>query len=188
MQIEDITFTLKDGRSALIRSPREDDAQAVLEALRKVSGETDFLTRYPEEWEGFTVEREKALFEQINRSDNETMLLCLVEGRLAGNCQISWSSKRKMKHRASVGIFLCREYWNLGIGTRLFQELIRIAEANPELLQIELEFIEGNSRARALYEKMGFRITAMRPNAFRLKDGSLHNEYTMIREIKDRIR
>ena len=42
MQIEDITFTLKDGRSALIRSPREDDAQAVLEALRKVSGETDF--------------------------------------------------------------------------------------------------------------------------------------------------
>ena len=49
MQIEDITFTLKDGRSALIRSPREDDAQAVLEALRKVSGETDFLTRYPEE-------------------------------------------------------------------------------------------------------------------------------------------
>ena len=93
-----------------------------------------------------------------------------------------------MKHRASVGIFLCREYWDLGIGTRLFQELIRIAEANPELLQIELEFIEGNSRARALYEKMGFRITAMRPNAFRLKDGSLHNEYTMIREIKDRIR
>ena len=186
MQIEDITFTLKDGRSALIRSPREDDAQAVLEALRKVSGETDFLTRYPEEWEGFTVEREKALFEQINRSDNETMLLCLVEGRLAGNCQISWSSKRKMKHRASVGIFLCREYWNLGIGTVMFEEMIRIAQARPEVLQMELEFIEGNSRARALYEKMGFRITGMHPNAIRLKDGSFRNEYQMIREMAGR--
>ena len=79
---------------------------------------------------------------------------------------------------------LLKEYWNQGIGTRLFQELIRIAEANPNLIQIELEFVEGNSRARALYEKMGFRITGVKPNAIRLKDGTLLNEYSMIREIK----
>lgn len=51
-------------------------------------------------------------------------------------------------------------------------------------MQMELEYVEGNSRARALYEKMGFRITGVRPNAIRLKDGTLLNEYTMIREIK----
>ncbi|MBQ1893845.1 MAG: GNAT family N-acetyltransferase, partial [Clostridia bacterium] len=67
---------------------------------------------------------------------------------------------------------------------RLFEEMIRIAEANENILQMELEFIEGNSRARALYEKMGFRITGMRPNAIRLKDGTLLNEYTMIRTVK----
>ena len=65
----------------------------------------------------------------------------------------------------------------------MMQEMIRIAEANPNILQIELDFIEGNSRARALYEKMGFRITGVRPNAIRLKDGTLLNEYYMIREI-----
>ena len=79
---------------------------------------------------------------------------------------------------------MLKEYWNQGIGTRLFQELIRIAEENPNLIQIELEFVEGNSRARALYEKMGFRITGVKPNAIRLKDGTLLNEYSMIREIK----
>lgn len=50
-------------------------------------------------------------------------------------------------------------------------------------MQIELEFVEGNVRARQLYEKMGFRITGVRPNAIRLKDGTLLNEYTMIKEI-----
>ncbi len=55
---------------------------------------------------------------------------------------------------------------------------------NKDILQIELEFIEGNTRARALYEKLGFRITGVKPNAIRLKDGTLLNEYSMIREVK----
>ena len=78
---------------------------------------------------------------------------------------------------------MLKEYWNQGIGTRLFQELIRIAEENPNLIHMELDFVEGNSRARALYEKMGFRITGVKPNAIRLKAGTLLNEYSMIREI-----
>ena len=83
-----------------------------------------------------------------------------------------------------IGYVLSKDYWGQGIGTRLFQEMIRIAEENPNLLQMELEFIEGNHRARALYEKMGFRITSIHPNAIRLKDGTLLNEYCMIREIR----
>jgi len=83
-----------------------------------------------------------------------------------------------------VAIALLKEYWNQGIGTRLFQEMIRIAEENENILQMELEFVEGNARARALYEKMGFRIVGITPNAIRLKDGTLLNEYYMIREIK----
>lgn len=87
-------------------------------------------------------------------------------------------------HRASVAIALLSEYWNQGIGTRLFEEMIRIAQEREGLLQLELEFIEGNTRARHLYEKMGFRISGVRPNAIRLKDGTLLNEYMMIRRMK----
>ena len=90
----------------------------------------------------------------------------------------------KTRHRATVAIALLKEYWNQGIGTRLFQELIRIAEENENILQMELEFVEGNTRARALYEKMGFRIVGIKPNAIRLKNGKLLNEYYMIREIR----
>ena len=184
MIVNETEFTLKDGRKAVIRSPRDEDIEGMLEYLYVTSGETEFLLRYPEECVKYTPEGEKALFDRMNAADNETMIVCLVDGVIAGNCQVTWKKSIKTRHRADVAIALKREFWGLGIGTRLFEEMIRIAEANENILQMELEFIEGNSRARALYENMGFRITGMRPNAIRLKDGTLLNEYTMIRTVK----
>lgn len=184
MIVNETEFTLKDGRKAVIRSPRDEDIEGMLEYLYVTSGETEFLLRYPEECAKYTPEGEKALFDRMNAADNETMIVCLVDGVIAGNCQVTWKKSIKTRHRADVAIALKREFWGLGIGTRLFEEMIRISEANENILQMELEFIEGNSRARALYEKMGFRITGMRPNAIRLKDGTLLNEYTMIRPVK----
>ena len=184
MIIQDIPFVLKNGRQALIRNPKDDDIQGMLDYLRVSAGETEFILRYPEECGKYTPEGEKALFDRVNASDHEAMLVCLVEGKVAGNCQITWSTGIKTRHRAAVAIALLREYWNQGIGTRMFRELIRIAEENKQILQLELDFIEGNTRARALYEKMGFRITGIRPDAIRLKDGTLLNEYSMIRKIR----
>lgn len=111
------------------------------------------------------------------------MLICLVEGKIVGNCQITWSKGLKTRHRASVAIALLSEFWNQGIGTRFFQELIHIAEENKNIMQIELNFVEGNSRARALYEKMGFRITGVKPDTIQLKDGTLLNEYSIFPRI-----
>ena len=184
MIIKDTEFVLKDGRKALLRSPKDEDIQGVLDYLYVSAGETEFILRYPEECGKYTYEGEKALFDRINASDNEAMLVCVVDGKVAGNCQIAWKTGLKTRHRASVAIALLKEFWNLGIGTRMFEEMIRIAEANENLIQMELEFVEGNTRARALYEKMGFRITGVNPNAIRLRDGTLLNEYCMIREIK----
>ena len=184
MIIKDTAFTLKDGRKALLRSPKDEDIRGVLDYLYVSAGETEFILRYPEECGKYTYEGEKALFDRINASDNEAMLVCIVDGKVAGNCQIAWKTGLKTRHRASVAIALLKEFWNLGIGTRMFEEMIRIAEANENLIQMELEFVEGNTRARALYEKMGFRITGVNPNAIRLRDGTLLNEYCMIREIK----
>ena len=184
MIIKDTVFTLKDGRKALLRSPKDEDIRGVLDYLYVSAGETEFILRYPEECGKYTYEGEKALFDRINASDNEAILVCVVDGKVAGNCQIAWKTGIKTRHRASVAIALLKEFWNQGSGTRMFEEMIRIAEANENLIQMELEFVEGNTQARALYEKMGFRITGVRPNAIRLRDGTLLNEYSMIREIK----
>ncbi len=184
MIIDAFEYTLKDGRKALIRSPKEEDIPGMLDYLYISAGETEFLLRYPEECDKYTAEGEMNLFERVNSSDNEAMLVCLVDGNIAGTCNILCNKGIKTKHRASVAIALLKDYWNQGIGTRLFQELINIAESNKDIIQIELDYVEGNYRARALYEKMGFRITGVKPNAIRLKDGTLLNEYSMVKEIK----
>lgn len=184
MVVNDIPFTLKDGRKAIIRSAKEEDIPSMLEYLRISAGETEYILRYPEECSKYTYENEKQLFEQINTSEKDAMLVCIVDGKVAGNCQISFNNKIKTRHRVAVAIALLSEFWNQGIGTRFFEELIRIAEADSDVLQMELEYVEGNSRARHLYEKMGFRLAGVHPNAIKLKDGTLLNEYLMIKTIR----
>ena len=183
MRIQDVHFALKDGRQAVIKSPGEEEVEGTLQYLVQSAGETEFLVRYPEECGRYTPEGEKALFEQKNESSLEAMLVCVVEGKVAGTCEIIFQNRIKTRHRATVAIALLKEFWNQGIGTKMFEELIRLAEDREEVSQIELDFAEGNARARALYEKMGFRITGVRPDALKLKNGTLLNEYMMIRKI-----
>lgn len=67
-------IVLKDGRSAILRAPRESDAEEMLEYLRTASGETEFLASYPEELK-FTAEGERAYLKNNLDSPNTMMLV-----------------------------------------------------------------------------------------------------------------
>lgn len=170
---------LKDGREAVFRSPLASDAPAMLDYLKITTSETDFLLRYPEEFT-VTAEQEAKYLENINASDTDIMIVCTVEGEIAGNCQLQFRKLIKMRHRATVSIALIKKYWGLGIGSAMFSEMISIAKARG-VLQLELDYIEGNERAKALYEKMGFVQISERPNAFRMNDGTFLKEISMIK-------
>ena len=178
MIFEPRIITLKDGRTAVLRAPCEADAAPAVEWLKQTAEETEFILRYPEEVT-MTAEQEAAFFRRLADSPLDMMIVCEVDGCFAGNCHITFGGKIKTRHRASVAIGLTKEHWNLGIGTAMFEAMIEVARAHQGTRHIDLEFIEGNSRARALYEKMGFRIIAVKPDAIMLRDGSLRNEYLM---------
>lgn len=172
---------LKDGRTALFRGPRPEDAEAALEYMKLTASETPFLLRGPEEVL-MSVEEEAQYLKRSSESRTDMMILCFVDGRLAGNCQINRKTKRKNAHRGSIGIAIIREFWNLGIGTAMFAELIAIAR-QWGLMQLELEVIEGNQRAMALYRKMGFETVSYVPNAIRMPDGTFSKEYLMVKKL-----
>ncbi len=169
---------LKDGRTAILRTPETEDAAQLLDFITKACGETDFLTRYPEEWENMPPEREQAWINGLRNSRNDLAIACFVDGKPVGNGEIDFKPGIKMGHRASVAIAILREYWDLGIGSAMFREMIAAAREHGTQI-LELEFIEGNARARALYEKFGFEVIGKKPNAIRLKDGTLLAEYMM---------
>lgn len=172
---------LKDGRKAVLRNPGEDDAAAMIEFMRTCAAETDFILRYPEECT-MTEQQETAFIESSNASPYDVMTVCEVSGDIAGICSISFERHIKTRHRASVAIAIKRKYWGLGIGTAMFSEMIASAREKG-VLQLELDYIEGNERARRLYEKAGFMEVARRPDAIRLRDGTKLSEISMIKKL-----
>lgn len=183
MIYKEIKFNLKDGREAVLRNPLEREACDLLRFIVTASGDTDFLLRRPEDFSEFTIEKELAFINYATYSKDKLMLACFVDGRIAGNCEISFRSGVKDRHRATLAIAILKEFWDLGIGTKMFEVLINAARERDCVKQLELDFVEGNDRARHLYEKMGFRITGVKPDAIRLQDGTFANEYMMIKKL-----
>ena len=172
-------ITLKDGRTAVLKNPEEGDGAKFLDYITTACKETDFLLRTPEEWEGVTVESEERWIQRGRESDSTLMIACYVDGAVVGNCEISFRGGKKAGHRSVIAIAVLQKYWGLGIGQTMFGELIAAAKAHEGTEIVELEFIEGNHRAQALYEKFGFQIVCERPNALKLKDGSMRKEIFM---------
>ncbi len=175
------TITLKNGKQATFRSPRKEDAAALLDYLRKTAEETDFVLRYPDEVT-MTLEQEEAFIERINQSANSYMIICLVDGKHAGNCSLQFHDKRKVRHRGEVAIALVKKFWGMGIGAFMFEEMLQLAREYGAS-QLELGMVDGNERGLALYRKMGFREYGRLPNAFHQKDGTMRDEILMVLEL-----
>lgn len=172
---------LKDGRSALFTGPAPEMAEEMIAYMKTTAGETPFLLRTPSECTA-TVEGEAAYLRNLLESEYTVMIVCFVDGKLAGNCQLARKGHLKNRHRGTIGIAILREFWGLGIGSAMFDEMLEIAHCWG-LSQVELEVIEGNSRAMALYKKMGFETVAAIPDAIRLEDGTSLQEFTMVKKL-----
>ncbi len=181
MELKSKTIQLKNGQICTLRSPRSSDAAAMNEFIKTISGETHYILRYPEECIE-TVEQEAAFLEGFLHSDTNLMISAFIGGKPIANSQISLNKRIKTKHRATLAIGIKKDYWNLGLGRILFTELLNYARQR-DIVQAELEFIEGNNRAQALYEKMGFKVIAEKKRAIRLKDGTYLSEFLMVNEL-----
>ena len=96
------------------------------------------------------------------------------DGEIVGNCEINFHGSIKTSHRAVVAISIRQKYWGVGIGSAMFSELIN--EARKRSIEfMELEFVEGNERGKALYEKFGFEVVSVKPRVCKLKDGTYQN-------------
>ena len=160
------TITLKDGRTCIIRNGTGLDAQGVLDNFVLNHAQTDFLTTYPDEV-SFTLEQEAKYLQKKAESPNEVELVAEVDGRIVGQAGIeALGRKDKVKHRATFGISIDRDYWHLGIGRALTKACILLAK-QAGYLQLELEAVADNERALGLYESEGFVEYGRNPKGFR---------------------
>lgn len=173
---------LKDGRVAVLRNARVEDAADCLEYLRVTATETPFLLREPEE-NDMTLDMEEAFLRARLEDPHTLMLIARVDGEYAGNCGlVSMGNNLRVCHRCGMGIALYQKFCNNGLGRILIENVVEVAE-KLGYEQMELEVVEGNDRAKHVYESLGFKPFGVRPHALKYKDGMYANEILMVKTL-----
>lgn len=172
---------LKNGGTVILKSPSEDDWQKMIDYIKCVSSETPYLLRTPEECSD-TEESEKAFINRYNKSENECMITVFDGDTVVGNCNLNIKNRKKVRHRAELGIGLRKSHYSLGIGTTLITELSVLAR-KAGCTQLELTYVNGNVRAENLYKKCGFVEVGRMPDGVRFDDGSCADDVFMRKKL-----
>ena len=179
MIFEEKKVILKNGVEAILKTPETEDAEMLLNCIKTSCGETPFLRRDAEDKNDMTVEDEAKWIRNKRESENELVIACYIDGVVVGSCDITFFNDGKTHHRAGIGIAIIKKYWNIGIGSAMFKELIKLSEEHKGTEILELTVVEENERGRALYEKFGFETVAKIPDAYKLKNGTYQNKIFM---------
>ncbi len=175
-------IVLKDGRTCILRNGTERDGEAVLENFLLTHAQTDWLLSYPDEVR-FTEEQEREYLRKKTESPFEAEILAEVDGKIVGTAGIDRiGGNEKVKHRASFGISVDRDFWGLGIGRALTRACIECARA-AGYEQLELEAVADNKRAVALYKSEGFVEYGRNPKGFRSRESGMQELVLMRLEL-----
>lgn len=173
---------LKNGKECILRNASASDAKSIKEHRIVVAGETDYLTRYPDEI-AMSIEEEAKILEYKENSLDELMMIAEIDGELVGNSGIyPIAHFDRLKHKANFGVSLKKAYWGMGLGTIMLERMIESAR-NAGYEKMNLEVIEGNGNAIKMYEKYGFQLYGKEEKGFRYRDGSYASIYHMHLEL-----
>ncbi len=157
-----------------------DDARKVIEYLKIVGDETDNLS-----FSGDSINinelDEATLIASISEMNNSCMILAWLDDQIIGIGSLEGLPRERFAHRSSLGVSVKKEFWGIGIGTYLIDELIEYA-MNHNLEVLDLEVIVSNKRAIKLYESFGFEIVGEYKN-YSVVDGKSLNAYIMTLDL-----
>jgi len=173
-------FKSKKGNTVIIRTPKWEDLDDLLEFVNALSHEDTFV-----QLNGTTISRDEEisyLSAQITGMERKTKihLVATVGGAFAANCGIDIDKHRK-KHVGSIHISVGQKYREEGIGIELMKALISEAKKSG-LRLLTLTCLENNDRAIHVYEKTGFTNAGIIPKAI-LYHGTYLGEIQMYLQL-----
>lgn len=150
----------KEAIDLIIREAAPDNAESLLKHIRKTALETEFLTVGKEEAE-ISIEEERKQLARLQSSNNHLLLVALHGTEVIATASVSTSTSPKLNHIGEVGVAVSKEYWGLGIGTMLLEEVLYWSEQSSAIKRLELTVQKRNEKAIHLYEKLGFQLEAV---------------------------
>jgi RimJ/RimL family protein N-acetyltransferase len=162
-----------------IRQANTGDAENLLNFFRKVGSETDFLT-FDGNGVGMKTEQE---VEHLKQYDNLKYGFYLVatdeDGNIVGQSAITqdYPKSASSSHIYSLGICILKDYWGMGIASRMMEKLIDHAK-DIGVIRLDLFVVTANDRAIKLYKKFGFKIEGTLRKCHKI-DNEYEDEYIM---------
>ncbi|KAF2958245.1 GCN5 family acetyltransferase [Thermotoga sp. Ku-13t] len=164
-----------------IRWVRLSDAPQLVAFKKAVTSESPFLLTHPDEVEDvFEARRFISIY---LTDDRRIFLVAEYQGEIVGMITLAGSSRRKILHKAELGISVRKPYWGKGIGSALISEALRIAKQKG-FKKIQLEVMEHNERAIRLYKKFGFEVEGRKKKAICM-DGQYFDLLVMGKWLED---
>ena len=159
----------RQGKSILIRSLQQNDAEALCRYINTLSQERTFVRFQGEQ---IYLEGETAyIVGQLERIEKNqaVQLVAFCEGTVVGVADVNMKDLVE-QHVGAFGISIAKTYRGEGIGALLMEAALKEAIATlPQLRIIVLEVFSDNTLAIAWYKKSGF------VEYGRLPEGVLHN-------------
>ena len=173
-------FTAKDGRKVILRIPKWDDVDDLVELNNSIVDEgVDIATTQKITKEGY-VDQFKGRLALIEKGE-VLRLVAEVEGKVIAGSELRKRSGHS-RHAGNIGVGIRRGYRDVGIGTEIMRTLTAHAKTMG-LEMIDLAVASSNKRAIHVYEKVGFKETGRIPK-FYYKNGKYFDEVIMAKEIE----
>lgn len=147
---------LRDGRSIDLRSPEPAEAALLLAHLRIVFRESYRNMNYPaDHFDTFPEEKETEILQSFATSSNQFMISAFHGNQIVGNLGCFGKSGEFLKHSASIGMGINKEFCGAGLGTEMLEYAVESARRNG-LHRLELTVRAFNLAGIKLYEKCKF--------------------------------
>ena len=164
-----VEYDTPDSMKIKIREAETEDAARIIEFLKEITSESEFLITTPEEVP--SVKEEEEFIKRMKRSPYSLFIIALDREKVVGSLTFVGNSRRKVKHTGEFGISVLKGYRRKGIATRMIECMIEWARKKG-IEKIHLKVVEDNMAAISLYRKLGFEFEGRQEKAIKLEDGT----------------
>lgn len=175
------SFTAKDGRNVILRTPKWEDLDDLTEIVNSIVDEGVDIAASQK----VTREQETEWFRQrlpLMEKGEVLGLVAEVDGKVITRSELTKYTGYS-NHVGNIYIGIKKDYRDIGIGTEIMKTLISQAK-DMGLMMLELAVVSTNRNAVHVYQKVGFKKTGRIPK-FYYKNGQFADEIIMVKELTE---
>ena len=168
-------FTAKDGRRVVLRTPKWEDLDELLELINSLVDEGAEISRNNKATREEEINWLASLIARVEKGET-SFLVADVGGKVVASSDVNPRTGYE-SHVGGLGIVIKQGYRDVGIGTEIMRTQIDLAK-KMGLKVLTLTVFASNERAIHVYRKVGFVQTGKIPRKH-FKDGIYIDEVIM---------